>query len=204
MPKTPNYILKGGAIIHPIGTSRFYTNPLPDEIAEEYLSNFPLEVNKFAQLPSDWEDRVAAYKARKEQESRAKDAEDASRAVEAAAAGNEIETLQSTLTEANQKIETLSKEKDELTLTVSTLTTEKEELVQQVESLNRLLAEKAEASVGADDSDSEEINNLQMELATAKEELAAAHSEIDQLKTDNRALKAANTRLKNNSAKDAE
>lgn len=73
MPKTPNYILKGGAIIHPVGTSRFYTNPLPsDDIAEEFLSKFPQEVNKFAQLPVDWEDRVAAYKARKVEEARAK------------------------------------------------------------------------------------------------------------------------------------
>lgn len=47
MPKAPNYILKGGALIHPVGTSRFYTNPLPsDDIAEEFLSKFPQEVNK--------------------------------------------------------------------------------------------------------------------------------------------------------------
>ena len=43
----------------------FYVNPIPDEVAEEHLSKYPSEVNKFAHLPTDWEDRVAAYKARK-------------------------------------------------------------------------------------------------------------------------------------------
>ena len=193
MPKTPNYILKGGAIIHPVGTSRFYTNPLPsDDIAEEFLSKFPQEVNKFAQLPVDWEDRVAAYKARKAEEARAKAEAEKKAEGEIATTVNdgEAEELKTSLIEAGQQIESLRKDKEDLSNTVKTL--------------NKLLAERAESESAGENSESEEVNNLQMELATAKAELDAAQAENEQLKLDNRALKAANTRLKNNSAKDAE
>ncbi len=207
MPKSPNYILKGGAIIHPVGTSRFYTNPLPsDDIAEEFLSKFPNEVNKFAQLPVDWEDRVAAYKARKVEEVRAKAEAEKGVDVENASTPNDGDTaeLKSALAEAGQQIESLRKDKEDLSITVKTLTEEKAELTQNVEALNKLLTERAESESAGENSESEEVNNLQMELATAKAELEAAQAENEQLKLDNRALKAANTRLKNNSAKDTE
>lgn len=68
MPTKSNYTLKAGAIIHPVGTSKFYTNPLPsDEIAEEFLSKFPEQIGIFAAFPHDWEDRVAKYKAKSAQ-----------------------------------------------------------------------------------------------------------------------------------------
>jgi len=199
MPKAPNYILKGGAIIHPVGTSRFYTNPLPsDDIAEEFLSKFPQEVNKFAQLPVDWEDRVAAYKARKAEEARAKAEAEKKAEGEIATTVNdgEAEELKTSLIEAGQQIESLRKDKEDLSNTVKTLTEEKAELTQKVEALNKLLAERAESESAGENSESEEVNNLQMELATAKAELDAAQAENEQLKLDNRALKAANTRLK--------
>lgn len=205
MPKTPNYILKGGAIIHPVGTSRFYTNPLPsDDIAEEFLSKFPHEVNKFAQLPVDWEDRVAAYNARKAEEARAEAEKKADGENAATVNDGEAEGLKTSLIEAGQQIESLRKDKEDLSITVKTLTEEKAELTQKVETLNKLLSERDESESAGENSESEEVNNLQMELATAKAELEAAQAENEQLKLDNRVLKAANTRLKNNSAKGAE
>ena len=207
MPKSPNYILKGGALIHPVGTSRFYTNPLPsDDIAEEFLSKFPHEVNKFAQLPVDWEDRVAAYKARKAEEARAKAEAEKKDTGENAPTVNdgEAEELKTSLIEAGQQIESLRNDKEELTSKVKNLTEENAELTQKVEALNGLLAERTAIEASGENFESEEVNNLQMELATAKAELEAPQAENEQLKLDNRALKAANTRLKNNSAKDAE
>lgn len=61
MPKNKsNYTLKAGAIIRRAGDNRFYTNPLPnDEVPEQYLAEFPAEINKFASYPNDWQARVA-------------------------------------------------------------------------------------------------------------------------------------------------
>ena len=62
MPTKSNYTLKAGAMIHPVGTSKFYTNPLPsDAVAEEFLSKFPEQIGIFASYPEDWEERVAFY-----------------------------------------------------------------------------------------------------------------------------------------------
>ena len=72
MPAKPNYILKAGAMIHPVGTSKFYTNPIADEVAEDWLSKFPGQIVMFAEYPDDWEERVANYKAVKEAEENAK------------------------------------------------------------------------------------------------------------------------------------
>ncbi len=205
MPKTPNYILKGGAIIHPVGTSRFYTNPLPsDDIAEEFLSKFPNEINKFAQYPADWEERVAAYKSRKGAEAKAESANKTSGSLNAASVDEDrIAELEKQLTESEAMIENLRKENSGLSQSENTLKAEKEELELQVGTLNKLLAEKSE-NPASEEYESEELTNLRMELETVKTELEAANAEIEKLKTDNRALKAANTRLKNNSTKDAE
>lgn len=64
MPKLKsNYTLKAGAIIRRAGDNRFYANPLPnDEIPEQYLADFPGEIDKFATYPADWERRVALRK----------------------------------------------------------------------------------------------------------------------------------------------
>jgi len=204
MPKTPNYILKGGAIIHPVGTSRFYTNPLPsDDIAEEFLSKFPNEINKFAQFPADWEERVAAYKARKESEAKAAANVTVDTLKATSADEDGIAELKKQLAEAEVMIENLRKENTELAKSEDALKAEKEELELQVETLNKLLAEKSE-STASEDTEYEELNNLRMELETVKTELESANAENEKLKTDNRALKAANTRLKNNSTKGAE
>jgi len=63
MPKKPNYTLKAGAIIHPQGTSKFYSLAnIPDDVAEEWLGKYPADINKFETYPTDWQSRVEARK----------------------------------------------------------------------------------------------------------------------------------------------
>lgn len=60
MVKTPNYVLKAGALIHPFGTSEFYTlNNIPDDVAEKYLGQYPAQISLFEKYPSDWRERAA-------------------------------------------------------------------------------------------------------------------------------------------------
>lgn len=175
MPVQPNYVLKAGAIIHPAGTSKFYTNPLSDEVAEEFISKFPNELNKFSQLPTDWEERVEAYKAKKEQEAAAK----------ASTAETSDESLNTELATATAKIEEQASEIESLKAELAKVTASNEELL------------AAKSSEGTEDGESEELNELKMELETAKTELESAQAEIASLKATNTALKAANTKLKN-------
>lgn len=100
MPNKSDYTLKAGAIIHPLGTSRFYTNPLPsNDVAEEYLSQYPGQISLFAHYPDNWEERVAAYVERKNNP-------------EAVGTGesSEVETLKSQLAEANDSLSELKKQ----------------------------------------------------------------------------------------------
>ncbi len=210
MPKTPNYILKAGALIHPVGTSKFYTNPLPsDDIAEEHLSQFPDAINLFAHFPEDWEDRVNAYKERKESEREARQAEeksDVAAQVQAQADTEAIEALQSDLSKSEEARATLEKECAEAKEKVKSLEIDNFNLQQQIDGLTAELENRESAVADTEDAgeESEELAQLRMELETVKAELESANDEISTLKTDNRALKAANTRLKNNSAKEAE
>lgn len=60
MPKIPNYVLKAGALIHPFGTSEFYTlSNIPDDVAEEHLAKYPKQIALFEKYPSDWQERAA-------------------------------------------------------------------------------------------------------------------------------------------------
>lgn len=100
MPSKSDYTLKAGAIIHPVGTSRFYTNPLPsNDVAEEYLSQYPGQISLFAHYPEDWEKRVAAYVERKNNP-------EAAGIVES----TETEALKSQLDEANANLSALKDE----------------------------------------------------------------------------------------------
>ena len=100
MPNKSDYTLKAGAIIHPLGTSRYYTNPLPsNDIAEEYLSQYPGQISIFAHYPDDWKERVAAYVERKNNP----DAVDAGES-------SEIETLKERLAEATDSLSELKKQ----------------------------------------------------------------------------------------------
>ena len=65
MPKQPNYVVKAGVVIHPFGTSDFYTNPLTDEVALDFLARHENNVNLFAQLPSDWREQLERHIAKK-------------------------------------------------------------------------------------------------------------------------------------------
>ncbi len=203
MPEKPNYVLKAGALIHPAGTSNFYVNPIPDEVAEGHLSKYPSEVNKFAHLPTDWEDRVAAYKARKLAQAKKK-AEEANNEVPTTSAedAEKIKALEAQLTEAHEavkKSDALRKEAEEK---IKTLEYDKSTLEQEIEGLKAALEGRAVTDGEGEESD--ELAEVRMELATTKAELESANEEIASLKSDNRALKAANTRLKNNGAKDTE
>lgn len=203
MPEKPNYVLKAGALIHPAGTSNFYVNPIPDEVAEEHLSKYPSEVNKFAHLPTDWEDRVAAYKARKLAQTKKK-AEEANNEVPTTSAedAEKIKALEAQLTEAQEavkKSDALHKEAEEK---IKTLEYDKSTLEQVIEGLKAALEGRTVTDGEGEESD--ELAEVRMELATTKAELESANEEIASLKSDNRALKAANTRLKNNGAKDTE
>lgn len=203
MPEKPNYVLKAGALIHPAGTSNFYVNPIPDEVAEEHLSKYPSEVNKFAHLPTDWEDRVAAYKARKLAQAKKK-AEEANNEVPVTSAedAEKIKILEAQLTEAQEavkKYDALRKEAEEKS---KTLEYDKSTLEQEIEGLKAAL--ESQTVTDGEGEESDELAEVRMELATTKAELESANEEIASLKSDNRALKAANTRLKNNGAKDAE
>ena len=168
MPKKPNYILKAGAMIHPVGTSKFYTNPIKDEVAEDWLSKYPGQIGMFAEYPEDWEERVAKYA----------EAQKAERCAEGEVSGVEDTT--------SAELETVKTE----------LQAEKEEnatLRAELEATKALLAE-AEAKIAEKSDDNAVVANE--ELEKAKAEIAELKEENAKLKTDNRALKAANTRLK--------
>lgn len=193
MPTKPNYVLKGGAIIHPLGTSEYYTNPLPsDDIAEAYLAKYPAQISLFAEYPHDWDARVAAYRSRQaEKEEQAK--------AEVIANSQDIEQARTTIAgyqEEQNKLLALVKEKND---TIKAQESEIEELKKALDEKEALLEQAPEENLTGD-VDSE----LQMEVETLKAELESASKEIADLKSENRALKAANTRLKNNGAKEAE
>lgn len=203
MPEKPNYVLKAGALIHPAGTSKFYVNPIPDEVAEEHLSKYPGEVNKFAHLPTDWEDRVAAFKARQQALAKKK-AEETKNEVPATSAEDteKIEALETQLAEAQEALKKSDALREEAEGKTKTLEYDKSVLEQEIEGLKAALENQVVAD--GETEESAELAEVRMELATTKAELESANEEITTLKSENRALKAANTRLKNNGAKDAE
>lgn len=203
MPEKPNYVLKAGALIHPAGTSSFYVNPIPDEVAEEHLSKYPSEVNKFAHLPSDWEDRVAAYKARKLAQAN-KEAEEAKNEVPATSAedAEKIKALEAQLAEVQEAVKKSDALREEAEEKNKTLENDKSVLEQEIEGLKAAL--ENQAVTDGEPEESAELADIRMELETKKAELESANEEIATLKSESRALKAANTRLKNNGAKDTE
>lgn len=203
MPEKPNYVLKAGALIHPAGTSNFYVNPIPDEVAEEHLSKYPSEVNKFAHLPTDWEDRVAAHKAR-QQALADKKAEEAKNEVPATSAedAEKIKALEAQLAEAQEAVKKSDALREEAEEKNKTLENDKSLLEQEIEGLKAAL--EGQTATDGEGEESDELAEARMELETKKAELESANEEIATLKSENRALKAANTRLKNNGAKDTE
>lgn len=203
MPSKPNYILKAGAIIHPAGTSKFYGNPLLDDIAEDHLSKFPKDIIKFAYFPDDWEDRVAAFIVRKKAAEAEKEKQ-AHNVTDPTAPNEATDALNAELTKIKEALEVAESDKAEAEEHIAKLESAKAELVSIVNELRSTIAKSQEKAEEISDEESEEAVQLRMELETAKAELESAKEDNDKLKTENRALKAANTRLKNNGAKDTE
>lgn len=200
MPDKPNYILKAGALIHPVGTSRFYTNAIPDDVAEDHLSKFPNDIIRFAHYPDDWQGRVKAYVSRKEQTVTATNHAPVGE-TKNIADEEKIKELSEALDKAREEAKEATEKCAEAEAKVAQLQSDKTALEAEIEEIRNLANE---VPVVNDGEESEEVSQIKIELETAKAELEAAKEEIATLKTDNRALKAANTRLKNNGAKESE
>lgn len=197
MPKKSNYVLKAGAIIHPQGTSKFYSlNNCPDDVAEELLAKYPSEISKFESFPTDWESRV---KARKEGtvveptkdelkaeidklnatiEAREKEIEELKVAASAESeAAIEIETLKADLAEANEKLEACKAEAQE-----------------EVKSLNKTIADLklqlTDANAESEKKDAE-LKKAADELAEAKAKDADQSAKIEALQKELEAAKKA-------------
>ena len=180
MPKKPNYSLKAGAIVHPQGTSKFYSlNNIPDDVAEKWLGQYPNEITKFETFPTDWESRVKArqegtvheptydeLKAEIERLSGVVDAKDAEIEKQKA----EIEQLKAEVdnSAAEMEIETL---KADLATANETIEKGKQEAQEEVVNLNKSNAE------------------LKVKLADATDLCNKQKAEIEQLKVDLEAAK---------------
>ena len=199
MPDKPDYILKAGALIHPTGTSKFYTNAIPNDVAEEHLSKYPNDIIRFAHFPDDWEERVKAYTLRKSET--VTHSNPATNDAKDIADDEKIKELSLALDKARQEAKDATEKCAEAEAKVVQLQVDKSTLEAEIEEIRNLANESPAISDGED---SEEVSQLKIELETAKAELESAKEEIATLKTDNRALKAANTRLKNSGAKESE
>lgn len=206
MPKKANYVLKAGAIIHPQGTSKFYSlNNCPDNVAEEWLAKYPSEISKFETFPTDWESRV---KARKEgtaveptSEELKAEIEKLTAAIEAkeaeieelkVAADNseatmEIETLKADLAEANEKLEK-----------------GKAEAQEEVKSLNKEIADLKLKLTDANDASAkkdEELKAVSAELEAANAKADEQSARIEALEKELEAAKKAAKTEKENEKK---
>lgn len=137
MPTKPNYILKVGAVVHPKGTNKYYAGAnIPDEVAENWLAEFPNAIEDFQSFPIDYATRVEARKngeastpqdaeslakALEESESARKDAEQATEKVKAEleTAKTELETVKAELEAAKAELETLKQPQEESATTAS-------------------------------------------------------------------------------------
>lgn len=181
-PKS-NYTLKAGVVLHRFGSPSFYVNPLPnDEVAEEHLALHPGEINLFATYPVDWENRVMAYKTRQLSKTDTP--------------GEKQNTIE------NAELNKLREEREQFSKEKKCLEEDNARLSETVEKLNAQIEELKEVNQGKDciddsaPAESDEVANLLIEIETLRSDLQTANAEITTLKNDNRALKAANTRLK--------
>ena len=153
MPTKSNYTLKAGAMIHPVGTSKFYTNPLPsDAVAEEFLSKFPEQIGIFASYPEDWEERVAFYVKNKSEKAEITEvadnssvlAEIAEKNVEIAQLTEEKATLKAEIAEKNVEIAQLTEEKATLKAEIAEKNVDEELLAELTRVNEELTVLKAE------------------------------------------------------------
>lgn len=109
-----DYTLKAGAIIHPQGTNRFYSlNTVPNEVAEQWLADFPNEISNFEAFPSDWRERVAAVR-------------------DGHAVPNKSDNLR-------QEVERLTKDNTDKAEVIASLSLERDTLRQEIERLTKRL-----------------------------------------------------------------
>ena len=173
MPKKPNYVLKAGAIIHPQGTSKFYSLNISDEVAENWLGQYPAEISKFETYPTDWESRV---KARMEgtvveptKDELKDEIEKLNAEIEAKEA--EIEQLKANAGEGSAEAQEIEALKNDLSLANETIEASKKEHQEEVSGLNKTIADLklqlADANA-TNESQKAEIQRLAELVAAAK------------------------------------
>lgn len=215
MPKKPNYILKAGVIVHPQGTSKYYSlNNIPDDVAEEYLGNFPAEIANFETYPLDWESRVQARKEGKvhiptydelkaEVENLTAKVADKEKELdelkEATVPADEIEKLKAEIVEKDAKI---AEVEGELSAAKEQVEAGKDEAQKEVGRLNGVIAEKdgkiAELEQNGKKSVEEAVAAAKKEvtdamnkvIAETKKELLAAKDAVSQKDAEIEKLKA--------------
>ena len=173
MPKKPNYILKAGVIIHPQGTSKYYSlNNIPEEVAEEWLGKFPADIVSFETYPQDWESRVQARKDGKVHIPTYDDLK------------GEVEKLNAELAQKEAEIEVMQSELD-----AAKKVAEESVSAEEVEKLKAVIAEKdaviaAAAKKEVTDAMTKTVAETKKELLAAKDSIAQKDAEIEKLKAD--------------------
>lgn len=171
MPKKPNYILKAGVIIHPQGTSKYYSlNNIPDDVAEEWLGQFPADITSFETYPQDWESRVLA---RKEGKVFIPTYDDLK---------GEVEKLNAELAQKETEAEALQAE-----LTAAKEAAGKAVSTEEVEKLNAAIAEKdavlAEKELAISERDAKLAALEEAKKKEIEEAVAAAKKEVTEAMT---------------------
>lgn len=185
-----DYRLKAGVIIQFFGESQIYSNAnLTNEAAERYLSLNPDNAKLFSELPTDWVDRAAETAAKLAEEedkyANARTLEQARHTIDGYT--EEVEALKSAVAAKDTEILNLNTRIAELQCNAMMAGEEEQE---EGPSESELALENTIAELG-------EANRL-LEAKTA--EVETLKEEIANLKNENRALKAANTRLKGKGA----
>lgn len=194
MPKKPNYILKAGVIIHPHGTSKFYSlNNIPDDVAENWLGQFPAEINKFESYPTDWESRVKARQEGMVAEPTKDELKDEVEKLNIALAEKdaEIEKLNATIVADNEVQSEVTRLNDEIAAKDAEITTAKEAMEAAVaaakkevaDDLNKTIAELKTKAMTANDTiekQKAEIVQLKADLAAAKKATKKADGQAEQ------------------------
>lgn len=210
MPKKPNYILKAGVIIHPQGTSKYYSlNNIPDDVAEEWLGKFPQDITSFETYPTDWESRVqarkdgtvhvATYDELKEQVEK-NEAEQAEKDAKIEALEGRLAEVEGELAAANEQIEAGKKEAQEEVERLNGVIADKEaEIAAAKEAAAAGAKEATDAAVAeavaaakkeVTDAMNKAIAESKKELLTAKDTIAKKDAEIEQLKGEIAKLQA--------------
>ena len=201
MPKKPNYILKAGVIIHPQGTSKYYSlNNIPEEVAEEWLGKFPADIVSFETYPQDWESRVQARKDGKVHIPTYDDLKGEVEKLNAELAQKEaeIEVMQSELDAAKkvaeesvsaeevEKLKAVIAEKDAVIAEKDLAVSEKDGKLSDLEEYSKKAVEEAVAAAKKEVTDAmtKTVAETKKELLAAKDSIAQKDAEIEKLKAD--------------------